>query len=411
MSRRPRPRTLGIVCACLVLLAAGVVTGVHWAHDRGSVTLLANWSSAEEKAFQEVIDRFEKDKGIEVIYEGSSALSQVLAADIASGTPPDVAMVPGPGELLAYAAQGRLHRLDALFDADQYDDFWTPRLRPQGGLEGTYWLPVKASLKSMVWYSGIRRDQVAESAGTPRNWCLAMGSGATSGWPGTDWVEDILLQQTDAKTYRKWVDGSLAWTHDSVRAAWTTFGDLVGAGDLARVERALKDDFDNACAQRLEHQGSFRAAHWQQRPGGARYVHSADVFPESAAGNRWEVSGDLAVMLNPTDEAKEWIRYLADPGTPLPGHTVNTAATSPHDGNSTEGRIGATLRAPDETLCWDASDAMPRATRDAFHQAVLRYLLSPRTLDAELAALERRRVVPQSTPGLPPGTPQLPVCS
>uniref|UniRef100_A0AAU1ZW17 ABC transporter substrate-binding protein n=1 Tax=Streptomyces sp. NBC_00093 TaxID=2975649 RepID=A0AAU1ZW17_9ACTN len=394
--RRPRPRTLGIICVCLVLLAAGAVTGVRWVQDRGSVTLLANWSREEEKQFKKVIKRFKKRYGIHVDYQGSSALSQVLAAGIASGSPPDVAVVPGPGELMTYADKGQLRPLDGLFEAGRYDEFWAPEIN------GRYWLPVKASLKSMVWYSEMKPEQVAKSAKNPGSWCLAMESGATSGWPGTDWVEDILLQQTDAKTYGAWANGTLAWTHDHVRTAWSTWGELAGVSDRKRIEQALKAPFDKACTQRLEHQGSFRADHWSEKPGGD-YVHSAAVIPESAPGKRWEVSGDLAVMLNETEEAKQLIRYLADPGTELPAYTVNADVPVPGDSRTTRREIASTLRGLNGTLCWDASDAMPRVVRDAFHQAVLRYLISPETLDAELAALERLRVANQ-------GTTQLRVC-
>lgn len=248
----------------------------------------------------------------------------------------------------------------------------------------------------------MKAEQVAKSAHSPDSWCLAMESGATSGWPGTDWVEDILLQQTDAKTYGAWANGTLAWTHDHVRKAWSTWGELVGVGEPKRIDQALEDSFEKACTRRLEHLGSFRASHWMKKTDG-EYVHSAAVIPEAAPLKRWEVSGDLAVMLNGTKEAKQLIRYLADPGTQLPAYTVNADAPVPGDSRTTRREIASTLRGLDGTLCWDASDAMPRVVRDAFHQAVLRYLISPETLDAELEALDRLRVANQ-------GTTQLPVC-
>ncbi|MFD9903422.1 ABC transporter substrate-binding protein [Streptomyces sp. NPDC059063] len=391
--RRLRPRTLAVIAVCLVLLGAGVVAGARWAREAtGSVTLLANWSGAEREQFEEnVIEPFEEKYRIDVVYQGSSALSQVLAADVAAGNPPDVAILPGPGELLSYAADGRLKPLDGLFDPRQYDGIWAPEVTIPGRGAHTYWLPVKTGLKSMVWYAGDRPD--ARSAGTPGRWCLGMESGATSGWPGTDWVEDILLQQAGPRVYEDWANGELPWTDDAVRKAWTTFGELAGAGRNRRVERALTTGFGADCAPgRLEHQGSFRAAHWQRA--GGDYVHSAEIVPNAGPdAGAWEVSGDLAALLDPSPEAERLIRYLADPDTALPEYTANKEAAPDGGQDSTAREIGESLRKPGEPRCWDASDTMPRTTRDAFHQAVLRFLVAPRQLDARLEELEEVRTV------------------
>ncbi|KQX94582.1 extracellular solute-binding protein [Streptomyces clavifer] len=408
--RRPRLRTLGVVSVCLTLLAAGAVAGVHWARGwTGSVTVLANWGGSEKEQFERAVERFEAEHRIDVVYQGSSALSQVLAADLASGTQPDVVVLPGPGELTVYAAEGRLKPLDGLFEAGAYDDVWTPKVAGEDGQKRTYWLPVKTGLKSMVWHAGdLPKDGttggagIARTAGEPDRWCLAMESGATSGWPGTDWVEDILLQQAGPQVYEQWATGGLSWTDARVRKAWQTWGEMVGAGDRTRVGRILKDDFGQDCPRgSAEHQGSFRASHWQGVEGD--FVHSAEVIPGARAGSdRWEVSGDLAAMLNATDEARKLIRFLADPGTRLPDFTVNKKAPAPEShGDPLKRRIGSILRDSERQLCWDASDVMPPALRDAFHQAVLRFLVAPGELEGRLQALEAL------SDG---GRPTLPVC-
>jgi alpha-glucoside transport system substrate-binding protein len=394
---RPGARTLAVLGVCLVLLGAGVFAGVRWARDwQGSVTLLANWSGAEREQFErQVVEPFEEKYRIDVVYQGSSALSQVLAADMAAGNPPDVAVLPGPGELLAYAVEGRLHPLDGLFDARHYDRFWAPEVTVPGQDAHTYWLPVKTGLKSMVWYTG--RPPTAGPAVPPGRWCLGMESGATSGWPGTDWVEDILLQQAGPRVYEEWANGRLPWTDAAVREAWTTWAEMVGAGAGTRIEQALTTGFDADCApDRLEHLGSFRAGHWGRE--GGDYVHFSEVVPEAGPqAGTWEVSGDLAALVNPTPQAEQLIRYLADPDTALPEYSANRAATADGERDATEREIGAVLREPGRARCWDASDAMPRTTRDAFHQAVLRHFAAPQELDDRLAELERLRE-PQDLP-------------
>ncbi|MEV7221426.1 hypothetical protein AB0N98_16250 [Streptomyces sp. NPDC093681] len=171
----------------------------------------------------------------------------------------------------------------------------------------------------------------------------------------------------------------------------------MGAGDASRVEQVLTTAFDADCAAgRLEHQGSFRAGHWRQK--GGDYVHFSEVVPGAGAdAGAWEVSGDLAAMLNPTPQAEKLIGYLADPDTALPEYTANRSAAADTEQDAVEREIGTLLREPGRTRCWDASDAMPRTTRDAFHQAVLRYFADPTDLDTRLKELDHLRT-PQNLP-------------
>ncbi|URN15000.1 MULTISPECIES: ABC transporter substrate-binding protein [Streptomyces] len=405
-----RRRTYTAVALCLALLAACAVAGVEWWSRRweGSVTLLGNWTGGDEERFRrDVLAPFERKHRIRVVYQGSSAESQVLAADVASGTPPDVVVMPGPGELAEYAAQGRLEPLDGLFDPGHYDPVWAPELAG-----GVHWVPVKADLKSMVWHPGaLPEAEVARIARDPGEWCLAMESGATSGWPGTDWVEDVLLQRAGRDTYQKWATGRLPWTHPAVRDAWTTWGDLVGAGDRRRTGRMLLAPYqdpwsgeDPACAdQRLEHQAAFvrSGSHWTAAHG--RYVHAGAVIPGARRDvTAWEVSGDLAAMLRDTPEARALIRHLADPGTAQLGFTANRAVPAGrYDADPMAARIDATLRGRGTMRCWDASDAMPPAMRDAFQRAALRFLTDPGELSAQLATLEEVRVRHRDAAWLP----------
>ncbi len=409
--RRPGPRALGIVGVCLALLAAALVVGVHATRWRGSVTLLANWTGDDEKHFSDLVIRhFERDYHIRVVYQGSSAESQVLAADAESGTPPDVVILPGPGELADYARRGQLQPLDGLVDPRAFAAIWSPALSGPDGKAHSYWVPVKVDLKSIVWYpSRLRPDQLASTAASTAAWCLGMGSGATSGWPGTDWIADILLQQAGPRVYQQWATGELSWRDPRVVRAWTTWGQLVGAGSTATARRALTTDYPDASAGvaaspptcALEHQASFvrTSAAWRKAHG--EYVHSSALIPGADPGSRaWQVSGDLAAMLRDTPQARALVRYLASvpaqrdwyTGTAQSGFSANKQMpSSVYSGDPTAAGIARTLSDPAAVHCWDASDAMPRAMRDAFYQAVLHYLALPRDLDQQLATLDAVR--------------------
>ena len=49
------------------------------------------------------------------------------------------------------------------------------------------------------------QDQIADDGDTP--WCIGIESGAATGWPATDWMEEIMLRTTSLENYDKWIDG------------------------------------------------------------------------------------------------------------------------------------------------------------------------------------------------------------
>lgn len=409
--RRPGNRTLGVLGVCLVLVVvagAAVVRATAW---NGSVTLLANWTGNDERLFRDdVIAPFEDNEHIHVLYQGSSAESQVLKADVESGTAPDVAVLPGSGELADYARQGTLQPLDDLVHPNDFDAPWAPAVPGPGKESHTYWVPIKTDLKSLVWYpSALDAGRRKTAADDPASWCLGMGSGATSGWPGTDWLEDILLQQQGPATYETWATGKLSWNDPAVRKAWATWGRMVGAGDDTYSKPALTTEYEDAsrgvmkkpptCL--LEHQASFVRVEtgWTEAGSDPAYVHSTELIQEAdSASTAWEVSGDLAAMLDGTPQAKKLIAYLAlsdvQKGWSLSqsGFSADRRVRlSAYDHDPVTKSIATTLRSPTTERCYDASDAMPSKMRDAFELAALRYLADPKTLDSQLKILDKER--------------------
>ncbi|MFF9602092.1 extracellular solute-binding protein [Streptomyces sp. NPDC003388] len=403
-TRRRAVRTVTVVASCLAVLAVAVVAGVRVLGSEPTVTLLANWTGRDARYFrQAVIEPFERENHIRVDYQGSSAESQVLSADVETGTPPDVVVLTGPGELADYAGRQRLEPLEGLIRREDFSESWATPLNGH-----VYWFPLKADLKSIVWYPArTRPGTLREVARRPGQWCLGMGSGATSGWPGTDWIEDILLQQYGPGTYESWARGRLPWQSRQVKRAWTTWGRLVGAGgpdDLVR--RALKTEYQKAselvttdppqCT--LEHQASFirDLGPWKKADG--RYTPSARLIPGATADDAWEVSGDLVALLRATPQAEKLIRHLASAGAQRAwsakesGFSVHAGA-QPSAGDGGAGwhlSLARTLLDPDAVHCFDASDAMPPQVRDAFAQATIDFLADPgeRHLDELLKNLD-----------------------
>ncbi|MFC0543080.1 ABC transporter substrate-binding protein [Kutzneria chonburiensis] len=394
-----------------ILLAAALVAGLlTGCSARATLTVLGPWSDAEEQSFRAVFADFEAEHNVTIDYIGTPAVNQVLQADVQKGQPPDVAVLTSPGELARYAASGGLRKIAGVSDSE-YSQQWRTLLRL--GTPDLYAVPVKADLKSIVWYNAHTPPSPVPStwpglldytAKVKPAWCLGMEAYSTSGWPGTDWIEDILLHQAGPDTYADWASGKLSWKSDAVRAAWTTWGQLLAAqGAPGLRTAALLTYFGDAGKQmfatqpgcHLEHQGSFATGSYPKDA-------AADFFPFPTIGpvpESWEVSVNLAGQFTDNPLAADFMAYLAGARAQAvwPARQDSSAfsvnqqvlAASVYKG-PVRTHIAQVL-ASAQHLCLDASDVMPAAMADAFSRAVLEFLGDPSRLTDILSGLDNVR--------------------
>src|SRR3972149_11475607 len=74
----------------------------------GTVRVLAVWGGSERESFLAMGKPFEDQTGVKVEYEGTRDLNAVLTTRIQGGNPPDVAGLPGPGQMAEFAQAGHL---------------------------------------------------------------------------------------------------------------------------------------------------------------------------------------------------------------------------------------------------------------------------------------------------------------
>jgi alpha-glucoside transport system substrate-binding protein len=388
-------------------LAAGLTTGCS---ARAELTVLGPWSDAEEQSFRAVFADFETEHNVTIDYIGTPAVNQVLQADVQKGQPPDVAVLTSPGELARYAATGGLRKIAGVSEAE-YSQQWRTLLRL--GTPDLYAVPVKADLKSIVWFNAKNppspnpptwQGLLDYTAKVRPAWCLGMEAYSTSGWPGTDWIEDILLHQSGPDVYQDWANGTLPWVSPQVRDAWTTWGRLLAAqGAPGMRSAALLTYFGDAGKQMfadkpgcfLEHQGSFATGSY---PKGAAY----DFFPFPVIGSgppAWEVSVNLAGQFSDNPLAGEFMAYLAGSKAQAvwparqdsSAFSVNRQVLTASVYKGPVSRHIARVLALEQPLCLDASDVMPAAMADAFSRAVLEFLGDPDRLPDILSGLDNVR--------------------
>ncbi|MFI1399378.1 extracellular solute-binding protein [Streptomyces sp. NPDC020681] len=405
MGRRMKSRWRVLLAGCLLAAAAVPAAGCSDATEERTLVVLGPWTDGEEKPFVAALRSIERRTGRTYVYKGTRSLRETLVAQLQADAPPDLAILSSPGDLAEYARAGDAYPLP-----EKVSDAAVPPWAPPVTVENeqgeartrAYWAPVRVDLKSLVW-SG------AKTAGKSPDWCLGMGSGATSGWPGTDWVEDLLLQRKGPAEYERWATGRMPWPE--TRAAWEEWAALLAANGGNLGEEGLNSSFEQLPDGRYgllnggrcthEHQGSFIRRHYGDD---VLPTPTASVLADQAPAGSFEVSGDMAAVFKPSADAwdllgrltsrqarEDWAK-AAQPGErPLfPGRVVGSVPLSAGTAEVQKLLSGA------DQICLDASDAMPPTLRDAFYRAVLEFLGAPRNesrLTELLKQLEAERVL------------------
>src|SRR5262249_21282304 len=130
--------------------------------------------------------------------------------------------------------------LDTAVVRQAYGDYLTAAVSEGSALYG---LPVDLNTKGIVWYPKPEFDaagytipttwdqlisltkQIAADGREP--WCVGFSSGPSSGWPGTDWIEALLLRVAGTDVYDQWAAHKLPFDSAPVREAMQMFGDVV----------------------------------------------------------------------------------------------------------------------------------------------------------------------------------------
>ncbi|MDH2390596.1 ABC transporter substrate-binding protein [Streptomyces sp. HNM0663] len=364
-----------ILVLTLLLAAAGCDAPVR------RVTIMVPWSGNEFQAFYAVIQKFENDRHVKVDVQVSRDLTQQLDAAVGANAPPDLAVLSSVAAVHFYAGK-HLRALD--IDTSSF-------VQPFRGLgmkgEKVYAVPVKADIKSLVWHGpGIAGPLPKGWSGfrdRPERWCLGLESGPTSGWPGADWIADILLaDKQGVRKYKDWLSGDTKWKSLSVQNAWKTWRglveeSLVGASKLPFL-KATGGMMRPSPTCSLSHGALSAMAFEQDDVKAGRYRH---VEPLQ---NALQVSADYIGKFTKDDDpnnasADQLISYLASEKAQQAWVDASTSYAlsarkdvTDYANSNTQQELAEILRS-DATLCFTAADAMDPDVSAAFYRAVLDY--------------------------------------
>jgi len=388
-----------VLAFSLTMLLVGVIATSAFAQKKVEI-LIGVWRAAERDAFMKMVEPFERVTGTKVILTGAPDFPALLATRVKGGNPPEIALSYSPGLVRELVKENALVELKTFMDIDKIKDnypmAWIDLGTYEGGLYGFY---LHGSVKSIVYYvpkafaaAGYEipktwdelmtlSDKIVAGGKTP--WCIALEEGKASGWPGSDWIEDIMLRIAGPKVYDKWIKHEISWTDPRVKRAWELFGRIArsekytygGPTNELTVNTADGPDalFTSPPKAYMHKQGSFAKSwifiHHPNLVAGVDF----DFFPfpliETRYGNPIMVAGDQLIMFKESKNisgAKALMRYLTTSGAQTiwvtetgrlsPNRRVNIKAY-PDDFS----RKCAQIMINAKTIRFDGGDQMPSA--------------------------------------------------
>jgi alpha-glucoside transport system substrate-binding protein len=365
-----------------------------------TMTIFGPWRGEDEALFTSVLNYFIEATGVDAKYSSSENYEQQIVIDTQAGSPPNVAILPQPGLLANLASKGFLTPLGddlAKWVKDNYGagDSWVAygTYKGKDGKDAFYAFPYKADLKSLVWYvpenfeeAGYKvpttmedleklSDQIVKDGGVP--WCIGLGSGGATGWPATDWIEDIMLRTQSPQDYDKWTTNELKFNDPKVVAAIDEFGKFaknpkyVDGGVAAVASTDFRDSPKGLFAVPpkcyLHKQASFIPSFF---PEGVKLGQDADFFYFPPYASHPELgkpvlgAGTLAAITKDSKPARAFIEFLQ---TPIAQEIwmAQSGFLTPYKGVSKEAYANDTLRKEGDILTtattfrFDGSDLMP----------------------------------------------------
>ncbi len=404
-----------VAVAALLLMAA--CTSKPGTTPNKTVTVVGSWSGAEQDSFLAMVAPFEKQSGYKVKYQGSRDLQAQLTTGIASGNLPDVAGLPGPGPMKEWYAKKALKPLNFL-DFSAYSSATPPGFADLGKADDGKLIGVftKAAVKGLIYYNtkdwksgapatwdALNTAAQAAATGQTKEWCIGIESGGASGWPGTDWLEDIVLRQAGPDVYDKWVKGTQTWSSPEIKKAWQTFGEALtnsygGSKYVVNTafNKAANPMFKKPPGCLLHHQASFITDFFKNEAHAAPADYDFFPFPDINPSYTGSVTGggDLVGMFNDKPGARALLKYLLTPEAQAiwvkrGGFISANKGVAIDAYPDAASKKAADLLQKAKVFRFDGSDQMPGAMNDAFFKAVVSFAGDQGKLDSILSGLDK----------------------
>lgn len=270
--------------------------------DGATVTMYSGIVAPDDQPYLDSLALFQECTGITIEFQGEKEFDTQIQVRIQGGNAPDLAVFAQPGVIKQLVQDGAIVEAPQGV-SDNLNEFWSDSWGVYVTFDGkVYGAPLGANVKSFVWYSPTAfaaagyqvpqtqdelislSDEIAATGAKP--WCEGIGGGDATGWPVTDWMEEMMLRLYDENVYDQWVSHEIPFNGPEATASLDAVGAFLknpdyvngGLGDVSSIASTAWQDAGLMVAQgqcSMYRQGSFYGAMW---PEGTDVSENGDIF-------------------------------------------------------------------------------------------------------------------------------------
>lgn len=356
---RGRTAILAVTALATTFAAAGCGGGEESEAEANEVTIWSSIDQPVQDGLESVLTANAEEAGYTINWQKVENINQLIMTKLQANDTPDIALIPQPGVVADVVERGAGFPLDDVVDMAGLEESMIPGTLDAGMVDDQlYGLIVSMSNKSLVFYPkkvwdkggyeapetidelNALTEQIKADGITP--WCMGIESDTATGWPATDWFEDLVMRYAGADGYNAWVANELKFDSPEVREAAAEFEELMFTeGNVLGGRKAISSTnfgtagnpmFDAEPGCMMYKQGSFITGFFPEE---ATSDIDANVgvfgFPPAEAGgeNPFLGAGDLAMMLDDSEATKAVMALMADPELGVEA-APNSSFVSPH---------------------------------------------------------------------------------
>lgn len=395
------------------------------------VTMTGPFVGEDEAKFNNTIAEFEGWTGIDLQYTGSKEFEAAIRASVDANAAPDLVDFPQPGLLRDMVLKGKVIDINSFMNADWLKQNYKQSWLDMAQIAGADGKKIMAGVwgknfgKSQVFYPKAAwdaagytipttweeltalSDQIVKDGAAP--WCVGIESGAATGWPATDWMEEVMLRTTSLENYDNWsfpADPAkrLPFTSPEVKNAaevlasvWFKDGYVYGGREKiagTSFGDAPAPMFDNPPKCYLHKQGNFITSFFPKTVTTADYdfFYLPPIDPKY--GKPYLVSGDIYAMFNDRPEVRALMDFFSR-GESMKGWLGAGGALAPQNDaklewytNDIERKV-AQFISEATSVRFDGSDLMPGAVGSgSFWKGMTDWVSGTADLDTVLAEID-----------------------
>jgi alpha-glucoside transport system substrate-binding protein len=409
---------LSLSAASAFLAACGGSSASH------TVDLVTTWGGEEQESFRAVVKPFTDQHGIKVNIEATRDLDTLLTTRLQAHNPPDLAILPNPAKMQQLVSQNHLIAMDSFLDMSSVQSNYAQSWLSLGSVNSKlYSIFYKAANKATVWYSPQQfqannyqipktwddliglSDQIANGGKFP--WSMGVSSGSSSGWPATDWVAEIFLNESGPDMYDKWITHKIPWTDASVKSAFQKFGRIAGGKHYINgapqsilatgFQEATYLPFNSPPTAYMYYLGDFAAGFITTQFKTIQAGTGFDFFnfPTISASNQGAITcgADLLAVLKNTSDTRELVKYLVTSDAQeiwvkRGGFTSANKLVTISDYPNSVAQKSAQALTSAPIVRYGAGDMMPPALQSQWWKGMLTFIQDQSQLDGVLSTIE-----------------------